>query len=60
MDGNGDFQAFSIQRFGENHPIETSICKWLVIWGSRVGILIIFMFQLMLSGQYKQSGLCMT
>ena len=31
MDGNCDFQPFPIiERFGEDHPIETSIYKWLV------------------------------
>ena len=37
MDGNGDFQPFSIQRFG-NFAIETSIYKWLAL-GFQVGML---------------------
>ncbi len=33
MNGNGYFQSFPMQRFGENHPIGTSIYKWMAFLG---------------------------
>ena len=31
MDGNGDFQPFPIRKDLVNHPIETTILKWMAI-----------------------------